>query len=125
MLKHGRIKQGMIELTASCERVSNMQLNTRYPVTSLYTLIERFQSGNAAATTVDYLDDLTMLRPGLAITALPDDTIEIERVPTKLHGYALVGPAILPLFIWMDEHSNVIAVIGRNVAYTLIEAENV
>ncbi len=102
-----------------------MQLNTRYPVTTLYTLIERFQSGNAAATTVDYLDDLTMLRPGLAITALPDDTIEIEGVPTKLHGYALVGPAILPLFIWMDEHSNVIAVIGRNVAYTLIEAENV
>ena len=125
MLKHGRIKQGMIELTASREGVSNMQLNTRYPVTTLYTLIERFQSGNAAATTVDYLDDLTMLRPGLAITALPDDTIEIEGVPTKLHGYALVGPAILPLFIWMDERSNVIAVIGRNVAYTLIEAENV
>ena len=125
MLKHGRIKQGMIELTASREGVSNMQLNTRYPVTTLYTLIERFQSGNAAATTVDYLDDLTMLRPGLAITALPDDTIEIEGVPTKLHGYALVGPAILPLFIWMDERSNVIAVIGRNVAYTLIEAQNV
>ena len=102
-----------------------MQLNTRYPVTTLYTLIERFQSGNAAATTLDYLDDSTMLRPGLAITALPDDTIEIEGVPTSLHGYALVGSAILPLFIWMDEHSNVIAVIGRNVAYTLIEAENV
>ena len=125
MLKHGRIKQGMIELTAGREGVSNIQLNTRYPVTTLYTLIERFQSGNAVATTVDYLDDLTMLRPGLAITALPDDTIEIEGVPTSLHGYALVGSAILPLFIWMDEHSNVIAVIGRNVAYTLIEAENV
>ena len=125
MLKHGRIKQGMIELTASREGVSNMQLNTRYPVTTLYTLIERFLSGNAAATTVDYLDDLTMLRPRLAITALPDDTIEIEGVQTSLHGYALVGPAILPLFIWMDERSNVIAVIGRNVAYTLIEAENV
>ena len=125
MLKQGRIKQGMIELTAGREGVSNIQLNTRYPVTTLYTLIERFLSGNAAATTVDYLDDLTMLRPGLAITALPDDTIEIEGVPTSLHGYALVGSAILPLFIWMDEHSNVIAVIGRNVAYTLIEAENV
>ena len=125
MLKHGRIKQGMIELTAGREGVSNIQLNTRYPVTTLYTLIERFQSGNAVATTVDYLDDLTMLRPGLAITALPNDTIEIEGVPTSLHGYALVGSAILPLFIWMDEHSNVIAVIGRNVAYTLIEAENV
>ena len=125
MLKHGRIKQGMIELTACREGVSNTQLNTRYPVSTLYTLIERFQSGNVAATTVDYLDDLTMLRPGLAITALPDDTIEIEGVPTKLHGYALVGPAILPLFIWMDERSNVIAVIGRNVAYTLVEAQNV
>ena len=125
MMKHGRIKQGMIELTASREGVSNIQLNTTHPVTTLYTLIERFQSGNVATTKVDYLDDLTMLRPGLAITALPDDTIEIEGVPTKLHGYALVGPAILPLFIWMDEHSNVIAVIGRNVAYTLIEAENV
>jgi len=125
MLKQGRIKQGMIELTASREGVSNTQLNTRYPVTTLYTLIERFQSGNAATTTVDYLDDLTMLRAGLAITALPDDTIEIEGVSTSLHGYALVGSAILPLFIWMDEHSNVIAVIGRNVAYTLIEAENV
>ena len=125
MLKHGRIKQGMIELTASREGVSNIQLNTMHPVTTLYTLIERFQSDNAVATTVDYLDDLTMLRPGLAITTLPDDTIEIEGVPTKLHGYALVGPAILPLFIWMDERSNVIAVIGRNVAYTLIEAENV
>ena len=125
MLKHGRIKQGMIELTASREGVSNIQLNTIHPVTTLYTLIERFQSDNAVATTVDYLDDLTMLRPGLAITTLPDDTIEIEGVPTKLHGYALVGPAILPLFIWMDERSNVIAVIGRNVAYTLIEAENV
>ena len=125
MLKYGRIKQGMIELTASREGVSNMQLNTRYPVTTLYTLIERFQSGNAAATTVDYLDDLTMRRPGLAITALLDDTIEIEGIPTKLHGYALVGPPILPLFIWIDESSNVIAVIGRNVAYTLIEAENV
>ena len=125
MLKHGRIKQGMIELTASREGVSNTELNTIHPVTSLYTLIERFQSDNAVATTVDYLDDLTMLRPGLAITTLPDDTIEIEGVPTKLRGYALVGPAILPLFIWMDERSNVIAVIGRNVAYTLIEAENV
>lgn len=125
MLKHGRIKQGMIELTASREGVSNIQLNTMHPVTTLYTLIERFQSDNAVATTVDYLDDLTMLRPGLAITTLPDDTIEIEGVPTKLHGYALVGPAILPLFIWMDERSNVIAVIGRNVAYTLIEAKNV
>ena len=125
MLKYGRIKQGMIELTASSKGVSDIQLNTLHPVTTLYTLIERFQSGNAVATTVDYLDDLTMLRPGLAITALPDDTIEIEGVPTKLHGYALVGPAILPLFIWMDERSNVIAVIGRNVAYTLIEAENV
>ena len=125
MLKQGRIKQGMIEVTSGREGVSNMQLNTRYPVSTLYTLIERFQSGNAAATTVDYLDDLTMLRAGLAITALPDDTIEIEGVSTSLHGYALVGSAILPLFIWMDEHSNVIAVIGRNVAYTLIEAENV
>ena len=125
MLKHGRIKQGMIELTASREGVSNIQLNTMHPVTTLYTLIERFQSDNAVATTVDYLDDLTMLRPGLAITTLPDDTIEIEGVPTKLHGYALVGPAILPVFIWMDERSNVIAVIGRNVAYTLIEAKNV
>ena len=125
MLKHGRIKQGMIELTASREGVSNIQLNTMHPVTTLYTLIERFQSDNAVATTVDYLDDLTMLRPGLAITTLPDDTIEIEGVPTKLHGYALVGPAILPLFIWMDERTNVIAVIGRNVAYTLIEAQNV
>ena len=125
MLKHGRIKQGMIEVTSGREGVSNIQLNTRYPVSTLYTLIERFQSGNAAATTVDYLDDLTMLRPGLAITALPDDTIEIEGVPTKLDGYALGGPVIWPLFIWMDELSNVIAVIGRNVAYTLIEAENV
>ena len=125
MLKHGRIKEGMIELTASREGVSNIQLNTTHPVTTLYTLIERFQSGNVATTKVDYLDDLTMLRPGLAITALPDDTIEIEGVPTKLYGYALVGPAILPLYIWMDERSNVIAVIGRNVAYTLIEAENV
>ena len=125
MMKHGRIKQGMIELTASREGVSNIQLNTTHPVTTLYTLIERFQSGNVATTKVDYLDDLTMLRPGLAITALPDDTIEIEGVPTKLYGYALVGPAILPLYIWMDERSNVIAVIGRNVAYTLIEAKNV
>jgi hypothetical protein len=125
MLKHGRTQQGMIELTAGREGLPNIQLTTTYPVTTLYTLIERFQSGNAEVATVDYLDDLTMLRPGLAITALPDDTIEIEGVPTKLHGYTLVGPAILPLFIWMDERSNVIAVIGRNVAYTLIEAQNV
>ena len=125
MLKRGRIKEGMIELTASHEEAKNRQLYTKHPVTTLYTLIERFQSGSIVATTVDYLDDLTMLRPGLEITALPNDTIEIEGVPTKLHGYALVGPAILPLFIWMDERSNVIAVIGRNVAYTLIEAENV
>jgi hypothetical protein len=125
MQKHGRVKNGIIELTAASKGTSNMELASSSHVTSLYTLIERFQRSTIQPTTVDYLDDLTMLRPGLEITPLPDDTIEIEGVKTNVHGYALVGPAILPLFFWMDTHSNVLAVIGRNVAYTLTEAQNV
>jgi hypothetical protein len=125
MQKHGRVKDGTIELTAASKGTSNMELASSSHVTSLYTLIERFQRSTIQPTTVDYLDDLTMLRPGLEITPLPDDTIEIEGVKTNVHGYALVGPAILPLFFWMDTHSNVLAVIGRNVAYTLTEAQNV
>ncbi|MDG1667762.1 MAG: hypothetical protein P8M62_03980 [Opitutae bacterium] len=124
MQKHGRVKNRTIELTAARKGMPNMELGTSHSVTSLYTLIERFQLNKAQATTVDYLDDLTMLRPGLELTPLPDDTIEIEGTLTDVHGYALVGPAILPLFIWMDTHSNVLAAIGRNVAYTLTSAAN-
>ena len=125
MQKHGRLKDGMIELTAANEGLPPMKLSSTNPLTSLYTLIERFQSKKTPSTIVDYLDDLTMLRPGLEITPLPDGKVEIEGSLADVHGFALVGPATLPLYIWMDVHSNVLAVIGRNVAYTLTEAKNV
>lgn len=110
----------------SCAKgMKPMEYITKAPLTTLYTLIERLQSGNATSGRVDYLDDLTMLRPGLELTPLPDDEIEIEGSLQSLHGYALVGPAILPLYFWMDSSNRVLAIIGRNVAYTLTSAENI
>ena len=94
------------------------------PLSTFYTLIDCMQSGAVKPGTIDYLDDLTMFRPGLNLLELPDQTIEIEGTPTDLHGFALAGPAILPLYFWMDSQSRILAIIGRNVAYTLTHAEN-
>lgn len=91
--------------------------------TSLYTLIERLQASAVESGTVDYLDDLTMFRPGLEITPLPDQRMEIEGSTEDLHGFALVGPALLPLYFWQNSNNHVVAIIGRNVAYTLTEIE--
>ena len=94
------------------------------PASSLYTLVDTFQSGRVKEVWIDYLDDLTMFRPGLEIHRLPDSINTIEGHGHTLTGYALVGPAILPQYFWMDEQSRVLAIIGRNVAYTLTEAVN-
>ncbi|CAI8259383.1 MAG: Uncharacterised protein [Opitutia bacterium UBA7350] len=94
-----------------------------HPTTSLYTLIERLQAGVVEPGPIDYLDDLTMFRPGLEITPLPDQRIEIKGTIEDLHGFALVGPALLPLYFWQNSNNHVLAVIGRNVAYTLTEIE--
>ncbi|MEX0326487.1 MAG: hypothetical protein AB3N33_10405 [Puniceicoccaceae bacterium] len=95
------------------------------PASSLYTLVDTLQSGRQQEGKVDFLDDLTMFRPGLEIFRLPESRNTIEGQKHKLTGYALVGPAILPQYFWMDEGSRVLAIIGRNVAYTLTEAENI
>ena len=95
----------------------------QHSTTSLYTLIERLQAGAVKPGPVDYLDDLTMFRPGLEITPLPDQRMEIEGSMEELHGFALVGPALLPLYFWQNSNNHVLAVIGRNVAYTLTEIE--
>ena len=95
-----------------------------HPATTLYTLIERLHAGAVNAGLVDYLDDLSMFRPGLEITPLPKQKMEIENRVQELHGFALVGPALLPLYFWQNEHNHVLAVIGRNVAYTLTEIQN-
>jgi hypothetical protein len=97
----------------------------KHAPSSLYTLVDTLQGGHVATGKVDYLDDLTMFRPGLELCALPDSHNEIEGHKHFLTGYALVGPAILPQYFWLDEQSRVLAIIGRNVAYTLTEAENI
>ena len=91
---------------------------------SLYTMVDTLQSGRVEPGWIDYLDDLTMFRPGLEIHRLQDSKNTVEGHKHKLTGYALVGPAILPQYFWMDEGSRVLAIIGRNVAYTLTGAEN-
>ena len=118
-MKHkGRINGKLVEL--STIKSSNIRKYTaNHTVTCLYTFIERLQAGKVQLGKVDYLDDLTMFRPGLEIVSLPDQTIEVQGKLQNLHGFALVGPAILPLYFWQDEHDHVLAVIGRNVAYTL------
>lgn len=95
----------------------------QHPTTCLYTLIERLQSGEVQPGPVDFLDDLTMFRPGLEITPLPDQRMEIEGSTEDLHGFALVGPALLPLYFWQNLNNHVLAIIGRNVAYTLTKIE--
>lgn len=85
----------------------------------LYSLIERLQAGAVTAGPVDFLDDLSMFRPNMELTPLPGQTVEIEGTRKELHGFALVGPAILPLYFWQDSQSHVLAVLGHNVAYTL------
>lgn len=92
--------------------------------TSLYTLMDAVQSGRIKTGHVDYLDDLTMFRPGLEICTLPDSENEIEGHQHIMKGHALVGPALLPQYIWQDEQSRIHAVIGRNVAYVLTKAVN-
>ena len=94
------------------------------PASSLYSLVDTLQSGRVKEGWVDFLDDLTMFRPGLEICRLPDSKNTIEDHKHTLTGYALVGPAILPQYFWMDEDGRVLAIIGRNVAYTLTEAVN-
>ena len=118
-VKHrGRCGGNLIELSSI--KSSNMrQYTPKHQVTCLYTFIERLQAGKVQLGKVDYLDDLTMFRPGLEIVSLPQQRIEVQGKLQNLHGYALVGPAILPLYFWQDEHDHVLAVIGRNVAYTL------
>jgi hypothetical protein len=94
------------------------------PASSLYTMVDTLQAGRVEAGWVDFLDDLTMFRPGLEIHRLPDSQNTIGGHKHSLTGHALVGPAILPQYFWMDEGSRVLAIIGRNVAYTLTEAVN-
>jgi hypothetical protein len=94
------------------------------PITTLYSLMDSIQGGRIQPGKVDLLDDLTMFRPGLEITRLPDSVNKIEGHKQTLTGYALVGPALLPLYFWMDSASRILAIIGRNVAYTLSEAVN-
>ncbi|HBO58028.1 MAG TPA: hypothetical protein DD622_06265 [Opitutae bacterium] len=116
--QYGRCSGPSIEVSSS--KSGNIRTYTaNHTVTSLYTLIERLQAGAVQLGKVDYFDDLTMFRPGLEIVSLPQQKMEIQGKLQNLHGYALVGPAILPLYFWQDELNHVLAVIGRNVAYTL------
>ena len=106
-------------------RTSGSSVVRRYKaknnVISLYTLTERLQANAISNSLVDYLDDLSMFRPNMEIVALPDQRIEIEGSLENLHGFALVGPAFLPLYFWQNDQNHVLAIIGRNVAYTLKE----
>ena len=88
-------------------------------VVSLYTLTERLHANTVNTGLVDYLDDLSMFRPNMEIVALPEQLIEIEGSLEDLHGFALVGPAFLPLYFWQNTQNHVLAIIGRNVAFTL------
>jgi hypothetical protein len=94
------------------------------PATSLYTLIDTLSLGAEKKAKVDLMDDLTMYRPGLELVALGESTVAINGEPTVLHGNALVGAGTLPFYFWKDAEGRVLAVIGRNVAYTLTSAEN-
>lgn len=95
---------------------------TGAPLTSLYTLIERLQCTTPVRQTVDLLDDLTMLRRGLTLRPMPSERVVVAGDEQALRGCALVGPAIMPLYFWLDAESRVVAIIGRNLAYTLMEA---
>lgn len=92
---------------------------TKNVVCTLYTLIEGLHRNIVSVGPVDYLDDLSIFRPNLEIVALPDQRVEIDRSFEQLHGFALVGPGLLPLYFWQNTQNCVLAVIGRNVAYTL------
>lgn len=123
MEQQGSRRGNTIEIrTAASQQIRHYQ--AKHATTSLYTLIERLYSGAVETGPVDYLDDLSMFRPGLELTPLPEQSIEIEGREETLHGFALVGPAILPLYFWQNVHNHVLAVIGRNVAYTLTDIEH-
>lgn len=122
MQRSGQVIDQQIELSGPADRAP-LQQRAHAPVTSLYSLIERLQSGSLKAGKVDYLDDLSMFRPGQELCALPTQELEINGSAQELHGYALVGPALVPLYFWMDRAKRVLAIIGHNVAYTLTEAE--
>lgn len=95
------------------------QYKAKNDVVSLYTLTERLYANSVNTGLVDYIDDLSMFRPNMEIVALPDQLIEIEGSLEDLHGFALVGPAFLPLYFWQNAQNHVLAIIGRNVAFTL------
>lgn len=97
--------------------------SANHDFTCLYTLVERLQAGAVQPGPVDYLDDLSMFRPGLEITSLAEQTLEIDKRRQTLHGFVLVGPAILPIYFWQNKNNHVLAIIGRNVAYTLTAIE--
>jgi hypothetical protein len=120
----GTVNDGKIEIRGESANNAPATYQHTQALTTFYTLIERLQYGAIKVGKVDYLDDLTMFRPGMQLIQLPNESIEIEGSMTDLHGYALVGPAILPLYFWMDSASRVLAAIGRNVAYTLTSAHN-
>jgi len=121
-------KTGIIESEAvtisGMEGTPPASHNLSFSPSSLYTLVDTLQCGRIQCGRIDYLDDLSMFRPGLEICSLPDSENTIEDHVHTLTGHALVGPALLPQYFWMDERSRVLAIIGRNVAYTLTEAVN-
>jgi hypothetical protein len=122
--QQGKVSNGKIEIHCQSSQKAPATYQHTQTLTTFYTLIERMQYGAIKIGKVDYLDDLTMFRPKMQLIQLPNESIEIEGSMTDLHGYALVGPAILPLYFWMDSSSRVLAAIGRNVAYTLTHARN-
>jgi hypothetical protein len=121
--KSGSHQDSELTLTGAPGTPPRKQATTA-PLTSLYTLIERLQATEPPRLTVDLMDDLTMLRPGLILRPMPAEHLSIEGVDQELRGYALVGPALMPTWFWLDASSRVVAVVARNLAYTLTSVRN-
>jgi len=94
-------------------------------LSSLYSLIERIPVIRPERCQLEVLDDLTMRRPGLSLRPVGTETVDVEGQATNLQGWALLGPAMMPMTFWLDDHNRIIAIIGRNLAYTLVSATNI
>ncbi len=121
--KKGAWEAGQVSVQGDTDRAPRRE-KTSHALTSLYTLIERIPLTMPKRLRVDLMDDLTMLRRGVTLRPYEPTRMDVEGREQTLQGYALVGPAMMPMYFWMDDARRVVAVVGRNVAYTLAEAVN-
>ncbi len=84
---------------------------------SLFDALQRLPGDEIQPMAFDMLEELDLLKPNQWLSFKSTFAAELGGKPVRLHGFSVIGQAILPYEYWLDDQRRVVMAIGGRRAY--------